>query len=118
VPAVSIDDTSVYIHLNLVEKLSTLSRDLTIPRSDISWADVTSWTRVEVKGFLIPRTVLPGIVMGRVFRPGGRDLVVVDKRGPVVVMQLQGQPFDRVYVSVRKADELLGQLGLPRGPGP
>jgi hypothetical protein len=85
------------------EKVLGLLRDLEVPLSAVRSAEVVPDGLAAVRGLRAPGLGLPGVRrIGTWRRGGGRSFVSV-RRGPAVRIELTGQRFDTVVVSVTDA---------------
>lgn len=102
---------SVTIALSVAEKIEALHRDVTVPRSAItSVRDVPDGMQ-EVHGLRMPGTELPGVILVGTYRQAHRTtFAVCHGERPAVVLDLTGQPYDRIVVTVDNPDEALPQL--------
>jgi hypothetical protein len=113
-----VQDQSVVLRMNWFEKFSTGSGNLTFPRGAVTAATLMSRSEAmsAAQGWLIPKTNLPGFTAGRLRRRGASDLVLIEKYGPVLVLVLEGQRFQRLLVTVKNPEVALAALGLPSRP--
>jgi hypothetical protein len=107
-----IDDDSVTVELSAAEKVECLHGDLVVPRSAVASARAVLDGMAEVHGLRAPGTGVPGMVLAGTFRDGGsRTFAVCHHRRPAVVLELDGQSFDRVVVTVEDPQAVVDRLG-------
>lgn len=106
-----IHDDSVTISLSVAEKIEAIHADVTFPRSAITSVREVPDGMTEVHGLRMPGTGLPGVILVGTFRePKRTTFAVCHGRRPAVVLDLTGQPYDRVVVTVDNPDEDLRAL--------
>ena len=65
----------------------------------------------EVRGLRIPGTGVPGVLRAGTFLDGTtRTFALCHRRRPAVVLELAGQAFDRVVVTVADPQAVLDRL--------
>lgn len=115
-----LDATELDIVLSRTER--TLSRrkdDVTVSRAQIvkaqRIADAWNW----IRGVPDPGAAIPGVVaMGTWRSAAGADFVIVRRRRPAVVIDLDGHPeFQRLVLTTRHGVQLLRALRLDAGDG-
>ena len=108
---VIIDDDTVTVSLSAFEKLEALHGDVTVPRSAIKRARAVPDGMAEVHGIRAPGTALPGVVLVGTWRSGaGATFAVCHGRKPAIVIDLDGEPFDRLVVTVGDPEGVLCSL--------
>ena len=106
-----VDDGVVTVSLSAVEKAEALHGDLSVPRTAVVSARAVPDGMDEVHGLRMPGTGLPGVILVGTWR--SRDTVtfaVCHGRRPAVVLELTGQPYDRIVVTVENPDEVIADL--------
>ena len=107
-----IDDESVTLVLSAGEKVESLHRDVKVPRSSVVGARQVPDGLGEVHGIRAGGTALPGVVMVGTWRASGSlTFAVCHGRRPAVVLDLTGQPYDRLVVTVDDPEDTLKRLG-------
>ncbi|MFC4695607.1 MULTISPECIES: hypothetical protein [Geodermatophilus] len=103
------------ITLTPTEKVLGLLRDLEVPLSAVRSAEVVPDGLAAAGGLRAPGLGLPGVrKIGTWRRRGGRTFVSV-RRGAAVRLELTGQRFDTVLVTVDDAAAVVAALsGTPR----
>ena len=105
-----IDDRVVTVSLSAMEKLEALRRNVTVPRTAVVGA------RGVPDGLAVLRgtgtgTRLPGVIMVGTIRDGDSVTFAVCYGGrPAVVLDLAGQSYDRIVVTVDNPDEIVSRL--------
>ncbi len=90
------------ITLTRAEKVLGLLRDLEVPLDSVRSAEVVPDGLAALRGLRAPGLGLPARRIGTWRRRGSRTLVSV-RRGPAVRLELSGQRFDTVVVTVPDA---------------
>ena len=114
VASVLIDDRTVTVCLSSTEKIEALHGNLTVPRTAVVQARAVPNGLTEVHG---PRMAAgwPGVsTVGTVrdFAPAFDSVTFAVCHGPrpAVVLDLAGQPYDRIVVTVDHPDQIVGRL--------
>ncbi|MEZ5247475.1 MAG: hypothetical protein R2707_20470 [Acidimicrobiales bacterium] len=99
--SLAIDGADLVLRLGPWERLGALQRDdLRVPVSKIRAANAVESAYGEVRGFRVPGTSVPGVLLLGTWRARGRkDFVAVHGKGPGCVIELDDAPFDRWVVS-------------------
>jgi len=113
-----ITDLTVTLRLSTLEKVGAVHGDLSVPRSSVRSAVAVPDAWQEVHGIRAPGYGMPGHAMLGTWRTdGGKDFVDVRHGDPGVVVELDGQDFARIVLSLPTSDEAqavarrLGQAG-------
>jgi len=106
-----IHDRGISVKLTLAEKIWSLSGDFKIPVTSIRGAEVVDGkARSIFKGIswaMRVGTALPGVYYaGRFFRKGGADFLAVSAGKPAVQLNLSGNPYLRVILTVDDAEKV------------
>lgn len=106
-----IHDRGISVKLTLAEKIWSLSGDFEIPVTSIRGAEVVDGkARSIFKGIswaMRVGTALPGVYYaGRFFRKGGADFLAVSAGKPAVQLNLSGNPYLRVILTVDDAEKV------------
>jgi hypothetical protein len=105
-----VDDSTVTVALSAAEKIEALHGDVTVPRAAVVGVRAVPDGMAEVHGFRTG-TGLPGVILvGTVRGGGGVTFAVCHGRRPAVILDLVGQPFDRIIVTVDDPDEVVNSL--------
>jgi hypothetical protein len=105
-----IDDRRVTVRLSALEKLEALHRNVTVPRTSVIGARGVADGMAELRG-MGTGTGLPGLLMVGIVR--GRDgltFAVCRGRRPAVVLDLAGQLYNRIVVTVDNPDDIVSRL--------
>jgi len=103
-----IDEGSVTVALTTTEKFEALHGDVVLPRSSVRDVRAVQDGMEEIHGMRMPGTGFPGVVMVGTWRDtAGVTFAVCHGRRPAVVLELAGQPYDRVVVTVENPEEAL-----------
>jgi hypothetical protein len=113
VASVQIDDRAVTVSLSMTEKLEALRGDLTVPRTAVARARAVPDGLAEVHGPSLATGW--GVSTVGTVRDVGRDFdlvtfAVCHGRQPAVVLDLAGQPYDRIVVTVGHPDQIVSRL--------
>ncbi len=105
-----IDDRAVTVSLSVMEKLEALHGNLTVPRTSVIGARGVPDGMAELRGISIG-TGLPGVKMvGTVRNRDSLTFAVCHGRRPAVVLELAGQSYDRIVLTVDNPDEIVSRL--------
>jgi hypothetical protein len=104
----------VVLRLSLTERVFGLvTDDISVPRSAVAAARVVRPARDGIRGIRAPGAGWPGtIALGHWRGRGYHDFVAVYGNHAGVVLELTGQRFDRLVVSVDDPDAVVASLGL------
>jgi hypothetical protein len=99
---ISITDGHLTVQLRGINRIWALRKGLTVPLSQVRGATVDPGARREAKGRRSPGLHIPGIAaVGTFHREGERILWEVYRGDRAVVIQLSGEPYDRLIVEVK-----------------
>src|SRR5579863_4664963 len=105
-----IDDSSVTVSLSAAEKIEALHGNVTVPRMAVTGARAVPDGLAEVHGKRMA-TGFPGInAVGTVRDVGSVTFAVCHGRGPAVVLDLAGQFYDQIVVTVENPGEIVSRL--------
>jgi hypothetical protein len=100
-------DDDVTVSLSAVEKAEALHGDVSVPRAAVVSVQVVPDGLDEVHGLRMPGTALPGVIMVGTWRDKqGVTFAVCHGRQPAVVVELTGQRYDRLVVTVENPGEV------------
>ena len=106
-----IDDESVTVALSARERVEALHGDVTGPRSAIVRGCAGPGGMEEVSGLRAPGTGLPGVIMVGTWRSSaGTTFAVCHGRRPAVVIDVTGQGYDRLVVTVDDPGDAVARL--------
>ncbi|KAA9089513.1 hypothetical protein [Microbacterium radiodurans] len=110
-----LDSTQLEVALSATERaMSFRRRNVTVAREHIVKVQLTDDAWNWLRGVPRPGVLVPGVVaMGSWESAGGPDFVVVRRRRPSVVVDLEGDPeFHRLVLSTRHGLALVQALRL------
>lgn len=88
------------LELSRNERLGAFHGDVRVPVSSVASVRPVESAVREARGLRAPGTAFPGrIALGTWRRRGSKDFVATHRRGPGVVIELEGQNFGRLVVS-------------------
>jgi len=109
---------TVTLALTRIERLEGFRGDITAPASSVTSVRVSTDLWSELRGIRAPGTGIPGVVAVCTLRGSfGRDFAAVHGRGPGVVVEFDGEPFQRWVVSVDHPDAVVAEVSSAAGPG-
>lgn len=99
------------LRLSPLEKLGAFHGDIRVPRSSVKAVTTSDTPWKALRGMRAPGTGCPGLIMlGTTRGRGWKDFNAVYKRRPVVIVDLEGQPFARLVVTADDAPALAARL--------
>ena len=102
---------AVTVSLSKMEAIGALHGDVTVPRSAITNVRSLSDGMDEVHGIRAPGTGVPGVMMiGTLHDHGVSTFAVCHGHRPAVLIELEGQTFDRLLVTVDNVDQVVDEL--------
>jgi len=105
-----IDQRRVTVRLSAMEKLEALHFNVTVPRTAVIAAREVPDGMAELGGIGIG-TGLPGVMMVGTVRDGhGLTFAVCRGRGPAVVLDLAGQRYARIVMTVEDPGGIVSSL--------
>jgi hypothetical protein len=106
-----INDDTVSVVMSGGEKFEALHRDLTVPRSAVTSFRAVPDALAEVSGFKVVGAGLPGALAVGSWHDGhGSTFAVCHGHRPGVVLDLMGQHYDRIVLTVENPDEVIAGL--------
>jgi len=106
-----IKEHTITVALSLGEKLEVMRRNVTVPRWAVLGVRVVADGLAEVRGVPGPGIEVPGVRMAGTFiHPGSAMFAMCRGHGPAVLIELSGQAFDRLVVTVDDPDEIMARL--------
>ena len=106
-----IDDHAVTVSLSALEKAEALHGDVRVPRAAVVRARAVPDGMAEVHGLRMPGTGFPGVIMVGTWRtPHGSTFAICHGSGPAVVIDLQGEPYDRIVLTAENPHEAVARL--------
>jgi hypothetical protein len=106
-----ISDETVTVAMSRAEKAEALHTDLTFPRSAVAGVRSVPDGMSEVHGLRLPGTQFPGVIMVGTWRSAdGITFAVCHGHGTAIVIDLTGQHYDRVVMTVENPDDATARL--------
>jgi hypothetical protein len=106
-----INDDTVTVQMSVAEKAEALHRNHTVPRNAITRVRVVSDGMREVHGLKMPGSSIPGVIMvGTWISRDVKTFAICHGNGRAIVIELTGQDFDRIVMTVDNPEELLTRL--------
>ncbi len=106
-----VDDEVVTVSLSAIEKAEAVHGDVSVLRAAVVSARAVPDGMEEVHGLRLPGTGLPGVIMVGTWREAQRvTFAVCHGRGPAVVLELTGQRYDRIVVTVENPEDVVARL--------
>lgn len=107
-----VGDDEVTVSLSAAEKLEALHGDVRVPRSSVLQVRVVPDGMDEVHGLKMPGAGLRGVIMVGTWRNSESvTFSVCHGNRPAVVLELTGQPYDRIVVTVDNPEDALASFG-------
>lgn len=104
-------DDTVTVELTAIEKAEALHGNVTVPRSAITSVRAVPDGLSEVHGLKMPGAAIPGVIMVGTWRgAGGTTFAVCHGARPAVVIELAGQRYDRIVVTVDDPQNAVSSL--------
>jgi hypothetical protein len=99
---ISVADDHLTVRLRGINRIWAMRKGVTVPLSQVRGATVDPGARRELKGRRSPGLHIPGIAaVGTFHRDGEKTLWEVYRGDRAVVIQLSGEPYDRLIVEVK-----------------
>jgi hypothetical protein len=104
-------DGSVTLALSRFERLEGFRGDITAAASSVTAVRTSQDLWSELRGLRAPGTGIPGVIAVCTCRGSfGKDFAVVHGRRPGVVVEFDGEPFQRWVVSVDDPDQVVAAV--------
>ena len=108
---VLVNDDVVTVSLSAIEKAEAVHGDVAVPRTAVVSARIVPDGMDEVHGLRLPGTGFPGVIMVGTWRDQEKvTFAICHGRRPAVVVELTGQRYDRIVVTVENPDEVVARL--------
>ena len=107
-----IDGDELVLHMTTFEKAEGVHGDIRVPLSSVTSVRSveTAWPD-ELRGIRAPGTGIPNVVAVGTRRGSfGKDFAAVHGKGPAVVLDLEGQAFDRLVFTADDAAGVVAQV--------
>lgn len=113
------DADALTVRLSRLERLgAVIARDPSVPLSAVRDVRTTADPWRELRGIRAPGTGVPGLIaLGTRRTSLGRDFAAVYRRGPGVVVEIQGAAYRRFVVSAADAPAVAAQIERALRPG-
>ena len=106
-----INDSSVTVVLSAAERIESVHGDVSVPRSSVVGARQVPDGLAEVHGIRRRGTTFPGVLMVGSWRESGSvTFAACHGHRPAVVVELAGQAYDRVVVTIDNPGEMVERL--------
>jgi len=106
-----INNDTVTVAMSTAEKAEAFHRDLTIPRSAVTGARAVPDGMAEVHGIRMPGAYFPDMIMVGTWRGGGlTTFAVCHGHQPAVVIDLSGEHYDRIVMTVENPESIVTAL--------
>ena len=111
------DATELLVSMRRPERLSAFRRsDLRLPLRAVRQVRAVPTPWLELRGWRVDGIAVPGwVALGRRRHGTGYDFTVVRGNGPAVVVELNGQAFERVVVSCTDAGAVAARIAAAAG---
>ena len=97
--------------MSAAEKAEALHRNLTVPRTAITGVQVVSSGMDAVHGFKLVGSGIPGVLMVGSFKGGeGTTFAVCHGNGPAIVIDLSGEHYDRLVLTLDNPEQVASEL--------
>ncbi|MFT4468655.1 alpha/beta hydrolase [Arthrobacter sulfonylureivorans] len=114
---IRVGNNEVLLELDRMEKVAGLIGNQTFPLSSVTSVDVLADAFDGVRGLRSPGLAIPGMTRIGTWRGRGRTLAVARRGTPAVQLDLSGQKYARVVVSLSDAEDVAARIraaaGLP-----
>jgi hypothetical protein len=109
---------SVTLVLTRVERLEGFRGDIVAPVTSVSGIRASDDLWSELRGIRAPGTGIPKVIAVCTCRGSfGRDFAAVHGRGPGVVVEFDGEPFQRWVVSTDEPGAVVDEVSAAAGLG-
>lgn len=107
----TVNKESLQIALSFWERLGSLSRNSTIQRSDITSVEAVQKVTLDIFGFRIAGTGLPGLALLGHFRKSKKRMMVYWVRGQqALILDLKSGPYQRMIIGCADSEALAKEL--------
>lgn len=108
---VSIADGNLYVNLTFWEKVGGLSGNIAVPLSQVRGATDDPTFIKNGLGLRLPGTAFPGLIYeGHYVKKGDRMFACRHKGEQIVVIELEGQKWDRLVIGCQDASLLAQRI--------
>ena len=111
-----VHDDTVTLALSRLEQFEGFRRDLRTPLSSVTAVRAVTDPSSELRGLRAPGTGFPGVVAVGTRRGSfGKDFTAVHGKAPGVVVEMEGQEFQRWVLTVNDPDPVMVQVSEAAG---
>lgn len=108
---IAVANAVLTVELGFWETLGSLSRGLEIKLSEITHVEAVEKVRLEIFGYRLAGTGLPGVALLGHFRRSKKKLMVYWVRGQqAVIVDVKSGPYQRIILGCKDAKALAKQL--------
>jgi hypothetical protein len=112
----TVADGSVRLELTRAEHWEGFQGDIDAPLASVTAVRACDDPWSELRGLRAPGTGIPGVIAVGTRRGSfGRDFAAVHGRGPGVVVEFDGQPFQRWVLSADEPDAVVARVSRAAG---
>ena len=95
-----VNGNQLVLQLTIGEKIGAMHGDIRVPTSSVRQVRAVAQGRSEIRGIRAPGTGIPGVVfLGTLRGSFGKDFGILYGNRPAVVVELDGEEFQRLLVS-------------------
>lgn len=108
---VSVDGRSLEVRLTGMRKIWTFRRRISVPLSNVRGVTADPGIVRDSKGWRAPGTHIPGVSVAGTFHQDG-DRIFWDVKRPekAIVIELTGEPFQRLVLEVEDPDRTISEI--------
>jgi hypothetical protein len=113
VAEIRVENGEVEVYLSMLERVGALHGEIRVPLSSVRAARVVQDAWPELRGIRAPGTGLPGqIMLGTCRGSFGKDFCAVYKHRPAIIVDLEGEEYQRLIVTQDDPWVTIGVLGF------
>jgi hypothetical protein len=106
-----VDGSDLVVKMSDFEKVEGVHSDVHIPLAAVRAVRAVDDAWPELRGIRAPGTGIPGVVAVGTRRGSfGKDFAVVHRRGPAVVVDLEGANYSRLLVTTPDAESVAAEI--------
>lgn len=107
-----IHDEDIQVRLSALQELGALQRSFAVPRSSVAGVEVVDEPFSRIRGIRAPGTGWPKILALGTWRGRGtRDFLSIHRHERAVLIDLEGERFDRLLIGCDDPESVVAQLG-------
>jgi hypothetical protein len=108
---VAIEGSDLVVQLSFWEKIGALRSGVRVSLGSVRQARATSEPWAELRGIRAPGTGIPSVIMLGTTRGGfGKDFCAIYRGKPAVIVDLAGEEFRRLLLSVEQPEALVERI--------